>query len=121
VDILGELPDAASEIATWAGMVVPIRLGGGTRIKIAEAFSRKCPVVSTSLGAYGYDVQDREHLRIADAPAAFADACVDVVLNPAESAKLADRAFDKYLQNWTWDAIAPKVWAAAGACLQAAR
>jgi glycosyltransferase involved in cell wall biosynthesis len=121
VDILGELPDAASEIATWAGMVVPIRLGSGTRIKIAEAFSRKCPVVSTSLGAYGYDVQDREHLRIADTPAAFADACIDVVLNPAESAKLADRAFDKYLQNWTWDAIAPKVWAAAEACLRGAR
>jgi glycosyltransferase involved in cell wall biosynthesis len=118
VDVLGELPDSAAEIATWSAMVVPIRLGGGTRIKIAEAFSRKCPVVASSLGAFGYDVRDREHLRLADTPAAFADACVDVLLDLPESAKLAERAFDKYLHNWTWDVIAPKVWAAAEACLR---
>jgi len=119
VDFLGEIADSAAEMATWWAMVVPIRLGAGTRVKIAEAFSRKCPVISTTLGAFGYDVQDWQHLRLADTAPAFADACVDVLRDPASAERLAERAFADYLQRWTWDAIAPKVWAAADACLRA--
>ena len=62
VDALGYVADAASEMATWSAMIIPVRLGGGTRVKIADAFSRKCPVVSTRLGAYGYDVQTGREL-----------------------------------------------------------
>ena len=119
VDFLGEIADSATEMATWWAMVVPIRLGAGTRVKIAEAFSRKCPVISTALGAFGYDVQDRQHLRLADTAPAFVDACVDVLRDPASAAGLAERAFADYLRRWTWEAIAPRVWAAADACLRA--
>ena len=46
---------SADEASTWSAMIVPIRVGAGTRGKIAQAFGLKVPVVSTSLGAYGYD------------------------------------------------------------------
>ena len=118
VDALGWVTDPAAEIATWSAMVIPIRFGGGTRIKIADAFSRKCPVVSTSVGAFGYPVEDGKQLRRADTPQDFARACVDVVRNPLEASTMAERAWHEFLDKWTWDAIAPKVRAAADDCLQ---
>jgi glycosyltransferase involved in cell wall biosynthesis len=118
VDFIGEIADSAAEMSTWWAMVVPIRLGAGTRVKIAEAFSRKCPVVSTTFGAMGYNVQDGHHVRLADNATAFASGCIDLLRDPLAGTELAERAFDRYLRNWTWDAIAPKVWAAADACLR---
>jgi polysaccharide biosynthesis protein PslH len=113
VDGLGWVDDAAAEISTWSLMIVPVRIGGGTRIKIAEAFSRGCPVVSTSHGAYGYEVQDGVELRLADTAAAFAQACVWALTQPAAAAAMAQRAHQVFLQRWTWDAIAQCVHAVA--------
>jgi glycosyltransferase involved in cell wall biosynthesis len=118
VDALGFVADAAQEIATWSAMVIPIRFGGGTRIKIADAFSRKCPVVSTSLGAYGYSVTDKVQLRLADTPDAFAAACVETVRDPEAAVAMAERAWTEFLEKWTWDAIAGRVWNAAEECLR---
>ena len=118
IDGLGWVEDSAEEIATWSGMIVPIRVGGGTRIKIAEAFSRKCPIVSTSFGAYGYGVSNGKHLLIADSPKAFSEACISVIRHPTEASARADRAWDKFLDTWTWDAIRPRIHAAAEECLR---
>jgi hypothetical protein len=54
VDAPGWIADMKNEMANWSLAIVPILAGAGTRIKILEAFSRKCPVVSTHLGAYGH-------------------------------------------------------------------
>ncbi len=113
IDGLGWLPDPAAEIATWSAMIVPIRSGAGTRIKIPAAFSRRCPVVSTSFGAYGYAVEPDRHLLLADAPSAFARACVHLARCPAAGRLLAANAWDTFLQRWTWDAIARQVAATA--------
>ena len=118
VDALGWVADPAAEIATWSAMVIPILFGGGTRIKIADAFSRKCPVVSTSVGAFGYPVEDGKQLRQADTPQDFARACVDLVRNPREASAMAERAWHEFLHKWTWDAIAPRIAAAADDCLR---
>jgi glycosyltransferase involved in cell wall biosynthesis len=118
VDALGWLDDPASEIATWSLMIVPIQLGGGTRIKIAEAFSRKCPVVSTHFGALGYDVRCGDELLLADDAAEFATACISLIRDPALAAEMAERAHQAFLEKWTWDAIAPRVWTAADDCLR---
>ena len=98
-------------------MIVPIRIGAGTRGKIAHAFGRKCPVVSTTLGAYGYEVTDMREIILADSPAAFARACVTTIQEPALAAEIAERAWQRFLQQWTWEAIRPRVWAAAEDCL----
>ncbi|MES2467131.1 MAG: glycosyltransferase [Verrucomicrobiota bacterium] len=110
VDVLGWVEDAASEIATWSLMVIPIRSGAGTRIKIADTFSRQCPAVSTRLGAYGYDVQDGVQLRLADTPEDFTRACVEVLQDPDGAKAIAERAWQDFLEKWTWEAIEPRVW-----------
>lgn len=121
VDRLGWIADPAEEIATWSGMIVPIRLGSGTRLKVAEAFSRNCPLVSTSFGARGYDVTNGNELLLADPPEVFVRACVDVIQNPLKAAAMAQRARLRFLQEWTWDAIAPRVWQTAEHCLRLER
>jgi glycosyltransferase involved in cell wall biosynthesis len=118
IDGLGWIDDAEGEIATWSAMIVPLLMGGGTRVKIAEGFSRKCPIVSTRVGAYGYDVENGRELRLADTPDDFSQACIDLACNPIEAAQMAKRAWNAFLEKWTWDAIAPRVWDAAEDCLR---
>lgn len=118
VEVLGWVDDAAAEIATWSLMVIPIRSGAGTRIKISDTFSRQCPAVSTSLGAYGYDLTDGRQLRLADTPESFTAACLDLLRNPDEARAMALRAWEEFLERWTWDAIAPSVWSAVEAGLR---
>lgn len=118
VDGLGWVEKPDEEIASWSLMIVPIRFGGGTRVKVADAFSRKCPLVSTRFGALGYDVQHGRELLLADDPGDFAAACISLVRDSADAAAMAERAYNRFLENWTWDAIAPRVWAAAEDCLR---
>lgn len=118
IDGLGWVNNPVAEIASWSVMIVPVKMGGGTRVKIAEGFSRKCPIVSTPVGAYGYDVQDRRQIRLAESASDFASACIELMKDPSEAARMADRAWSEFLEKWTWDAIAPQVWAAAEDCLR---
>ena len=116
VDRLGYVTDAAAEIATWSAMIVPIRTGGGTRMKILDAFSKRCPVVSTAHGAYGYGLHDGQELLLADDPEAFAAACARLVHDGALATQLAATAWRRFLRQWTWDAVARSVENAAYAC-----
>jgi len=118
IDGLGWIPDPSSEIQTWSAMVVPIRVGGGTRVKIAHGFSQKCPIVSTSLGAHGYGVVNGRELYLADSPEAFSNACIKAVREPNQAAEMAGRAWREFLDKWTWDAVCPRVWATAEECLK---
>jgi glycosyltransferase involved in cell wall biosynthesis len=78
---------AAADVA-----VVPLRAGGGTRIKVLEAFAHRVPVVATSLGAEGIDAADGEELLLADDPEAFARACLGVKEQPDLAIRLSARA-----------------------------
>jgi glycosyltransferase involved in cell wall biosynthesis len=120
IDGLGWLQDPSNEISTWSVMIVPIQVGGGTRIKIALGFSQKCPIVSTSLGAFGYQVQNGNELYLADSADAFTDACISVIRDPQGAARMAERAWCQYLKKWTWEAIHPLVRAAAEDCMKSA-
>jgi len=70
-------------------------------------------VVSTPLGAHGYEAHSGDEMLLADSPVDFARACVRLVRNQAEADAIAERAWQKFLQSWTWEAIRPRVWAAA--------
>lgn len=113
---LGWLADPGPEMATWSASIVPVLVGGGTRIKIAEAFARGVPVVATTVGAFGYEVASGRELLIADDPAAFASACVSLLTDPELRARLteAGRAFHR--ERHTWEAVAPAVERALAAC-----
>ena len=119
IDLLGYLEDPAAEISTWSGMIVPIRTGGGTRMKIADAFSKRCPVVSTSFGADGYEVKDGDEVLLADEPAGFAQACVRLLNDHELGERLAASAWQRFSRQWTWDAIGSSAAAAVGACAAA--
>lgn len=101
----------------WSGMIVPVKIGGGTRVKIAEAFSRKCPVVSTTLGAFGYDGISGQDLLLADTAENFASACVLLVKNPELGLRISENAWRKFLKSWTWDLIGESVSRAIEECL----
>lgn len=118
IDALGWLMDPSDEIRTWSAMVVPVHIGAGTRVKIAQAFSLKCPVVSTTLGAHGYAAVNKSDMFLADTAASFSDACVRAIREPALAAEIAERAWHRYLDHWTWEAVRPRVWAAAEDCLR---
>jgi glycosyltransferase involved in cell wall biosynthesis len=74
VEIVGFVDDLRSEIAQASVVVAPLRIGGGTRLKILEALSVGKAVVSTTVGAEGLDVQHDRDILIADSPEAFASA-----------------------------------------------
>ncbi len=118
IDALGWVSDVTPEVATWAVTIVPIQVGAGTRSKISHAFSLKCPVVSTTLGAYGYDARNGDLMHLADSAQTFADACVRAIRDPAAAEAMAERAWRAFLERWTWEAIRPRIWAAAEECLR---
>jgi glycosyltransferase involved in cell wall biosynthesis len=118
VDALGWVAEPSREIASWSVMIIPIQTGAGTRIKLVDAFSRKCPVVSTAFGALGYDVESGRELLIADTPRTFADACISLIRDQGSALRMAERAYSTFLDKWTWETIAPRVWAAADECLR---
>ena len=103
VDGLGWVAETDAEIATWSFTIVPVFEGGGTRVKISNAFSRKCPVVSTRLGAYGYDVANDRELLLADSVVDFTSACLRMLHEDGVADRLADNAWKGFLENWTWD------------------
>jgi polysaccharide biosynthesis protein PslH len=72
VDVVGSVPDIRPYLSSAEVVAVPIRMGGGTRLKVVEALSMAKPMVSTSIGCEGLAVRDREHLLIADDTETFA-------------------------------------------------
>ncbi|HEV2456073.1 MAG TPA: glycosyltransferase family 4 protein [Verrucomicrobiae bacterium] len=102
IEALGWVPNMEDEMAHWSIAIVPVLAGGGTRIKILEAFSRKCPVVSTSVGCYGYDLQNERELLVADTPEHFAASCLRILNNPDQGLELAENAWARFSTTWTW-------------------
>lgn len=94
VVVAADVPDLAPLYNAADVVVAPLRAGGGTRIKILEAFAHRRPVVATTVGAEGIDARHGEHLLIADSPPALADACLRLMESPDEAADMAGRAFD---------------------------
>lgn len=118
VDGLGWVADPSDEMTTWSAMIVPIRIGAGSRVKVAQAVCHKCPLISTRFGAQGYEAAHGDGISIADSPEEFAASCIRTIRNPVQAAAMAQRALSHHMENWTWNAIRPHVWAAAEECLK---
>jgi glycosyltransferase involved in cell wall biosynthesis len=98
--VVGPVPSMEDELARASVAVVPIRYGGGTRVKILESFAHRVPVVSTSLGAEGLDVEDGVHLLVADDPEQFAAATVRLLEDGGLRARLTEAAEARYLERY---------------------
>lgn len=118
---LGFVPDVAEEMATWSGMVVPTRLGGGTHLKVAEGLARKIPLVTTAHGSRGYQLVSGEHAFIADTPEDFARGCVTLLEQPAVRESLSDAGWHLFDKHFSWDSIQPAVERTVEDCLSRKR
>ena len=109
VVVAGMVPDVRPYVAEAAVYVVPLRVGGGSRLKILEALAMKRAVVSTSVGAEGLDVVDGEHLILADDPDAFAQAVVDLAGDPERRRRLGAAGRDLVERSYGWDSLAERL------------
>jgi glycosyltransferase involved in cell wall biosynthesis len=96
VTVVGVVPAMEPELARADIAIVPIRYGSGTRLKILESFAHRVPVVSTTIGAEGLNVEDEVHLLLADDPDAFATACERLLSEPDLRKRLVDAAEERY-------------------------
>lgn len=102
---LGWLEDPGPEIASWSAMIVPIKVGSGTRVKVAEGFARGCPIVATTIGAFGYDSNHGKEILLADEADDFAAACILLLKNPELGEALAENAYKRFLEKWQWESF----------------
>jgi sugar transferase (PEP-CTERM/EpsH1 system associated) len=106
VHVTGRVEDVVPYYRRSTVSVVPLRAGGGTRLKILEAMALGRPVVSTSIGCEGLDVVDGQHLLIADDPERFAEKTVRLLKDRALYQRIVAEARQLAVTRYDWDVIA---------------
>lgn len=105
VHVTGKVRDIRPFVWKSAVYVVPLRVGGGTRLKVLDAMAMGKAMVSTSIGCEGIDVRDGEHLVKADTPRTFADATVSLLQDPSRRLALGRAARALAEQRYAWPVI----------------
>nr|BBH95743.1 glycosyl transferase family 1 [Thermogemmatispora argillosa] len=103
VIVTGTVPDVRPYLAGASVVVVPLRIGSGTRLKILEALAMKKAVVSTTLGAEGLTVVSGRHLVLADAPEDFARAVISLLEDANRRQVLGEAGRRLVEQNYSWE------------------
>src|SRR5690625_6273345 len=80
-------------------------MGSGTRLKVVEALSMKKPIVSTSIGCEGIEVNNEEHLLIRDNPDSFAEAVIKLMENRKKQEELIYHGYERVRQKYDWRVI----------------
>ena len=106
VELTGFVPDLRPHLAAAAAVVVPLRLGGGTRLKIVEAMAMGKAIVSTTLGAEGIEAVPGRDLLVEDEPAAFADAVNLLLAEPGLAARIGQSARQLAVERYAWSGAA---------------
>jgi sugar transferase (PEP-CTERM/EpsH1 system associated) len=105
VTVTGAVPDVRPYLADARVVIAPLRIGGGTRLKILEAMAMARPVVSTAAGCEGLEVQDGTHLLVADEPAAFAAAVLELLRDPNRRAAMGREGRRLVEERYDWYAL----------------
>ena len=103
--LTGYVDDVQPYLARAEVVAVPLRAGGGTRLKILEAMAMARPVVSTTIGAEGLELTAGRHLLIGDGPDGFADAVIRLLRDPGEGRRMAAEARRVVLERYDWGPI----------------
>jgi sugar transferase (PEP-CTERM/EpsH1 system associated) len=106
VEVTGTVDDVRPHVARAAVNVVPIRIGGGTRLKIFEAMGMAKAIVSTTVGAEGLPVTGGQDICIADEPEAFAAAVVGLLRDDPRRQGIEQAARDLVVRRFDWSAVA---------------
>ena len=107
--VTGGVPAVEPYYARSAVSVVPLRAGGGTRLKILESMALGRPVVSTRVGCEGLEVEDGQHLLVADEPTAFADHVVTLLQDHALRRALTSRARALVEGRYAWSILGERL------------
>ena len=103
--VTGTVADVTEYLLSASVVVVPIRFGGGTRVKILEALAHRKAIVSTTMGAEGIEVQSGKHLLIADSPEDFAKACTQLLKDAGLCSRLGEEGFNLVRDRYQWKRI----------------
>jgi sugar transferase (PEP-CTERM/EpsH1 system associated) len=106
IRLTGRVEDVRPFVARSSICIVPLRIGGGTRLKIFEAMAMGKAVASTSIGAEGLPVQPGENIVIADAPNDFANSVISLLRNSNERRRLGAAARVLVEENYSWKKVA---------------
>jgi sugar transferase (PEP-CTERM/EpsH1 system associated) len=106
IEVTGTVADVRPYLERAAICVVPLRVGGGTRLKIYEAMAMGVPVVSTAIGAEGLPLRNDEHLLIADTTDEQVGAICALLADRTRASRLAAAARQHVQEHCSWDAVA---------------
>ncbi|MDI6827398.1 MAG: glycosyltransferase family 4 protein, partial [Armatimonadota bacterium] len=109
VTLFSDVPEVRPFYEKSAVSVVPLRSGGGTRLKILESMAFGVPVVSTSIGCEGLDVTHGENILIADTPKAFAESVLSILNDQSLRNKLINNGRKLVENKYDWDIIATRL------------
>jgi len=109
VELVGFVDDVMPYLDRASVVVVPLRIGGGTRLKIVEAMAKSKAIVSTSIGAEGIDVTHDRNALLADSPQAFADQVVRALSEPDLARRLGEQARKLAEERYAWTAVVGKL------------
>lgn len=112
--VTGSVPDVRPYLAAARVAAVPLTTGGGTRLKILEAFAAGLPVVSTAKGVEGIDAIDGVHLHVRELEAGFDEAVAALLSDPGEATAMTQRALALVDERYSWRAATALVHAALG-------
>jgi glycosyltransferase involved in cell wall biosynthesis len=105
VTVTGSVSDVRPYLERAALTVVPLRVAGGTRLKIYEALGMELPVVSTRIGAEGLPLVDGEHVTLADSSAELAERCAALLRNRAQAERLGRSGAEFVRSRFAWDQV----------------
>ena len=107
VEVTGTVPSVVDHLQQASVLVVPLRMGGGTRLKIYEGMAMGRAIVSTSIGAEGLDVRNGKDIILADEAETFANAVITLLREP-ELRKRYERAAADLVTRFGWSSVAEK-------------
>jgi glycosyltransferase involved in cell wall biosynthesis len=109
VRVTGWVDDQRPYITAAAVYVIPLRIGGGTRLKVLEAMAMSKATVSTTLGCEGFEVVPGRELVIADTPAEFASSVLALLRDPERRQQLGHAAHQFAAASYDWSMIVPRL------------
>ncbi|MDT8307195.1 MAG: glycosyltransferase family 4 protein [Anaerolineae bacterium] len=107
VDVAGFVPDARPLLQQTRAFIVPVRAGGGMRVKIVDGWQWALPVISTTIGAEGIQTRNGENILLADSPEAFAAAVVRVLTDDRSAAALRANGRRWVETHYNWRTVYP--------------
>ncbi len=105
IKVTGTVPDVRPWLWGASVSIVPLRIGGGTRLKIYEAMAAGTATISTSIGAEGLDVAHPANIRLADTPDAFAEQCLSLLREAGQRESVGAQARELVTSRFSWDVV----------------